>query len=193
MVAIIQLSLAVDESATDVAASLITATDPDRRAFLRILSRKLDACAGGVRGAKYTARVDDMDADGMDAVSVTNTIVKASLTADTDTLTIGTVVFEWVAAADADGEVTIGSDSAACAVNLAAEINDTAALAGLVSAEAASGVVTLTYHGDPRLGSLIALSEAGAGQTLSATDFGSTESDAATSASDAITGSLGIA
>lgn len=192
MAGVVQLTIAIDENAADVAADLITSTQPDPAAFLRILSRKVAACAGGVRGAKFTARVDDMDPDGMDSVSITNTIVKASLVADTDTLTIGLVTFEWVASGTTDTDVVIGTDSATCATNLAAKINAHPVLAGLFSATAASGVCTITYHGDPRLGTFVLVSEAGAGQTLSAVYFGSTESDAATTESDVITGSLGL-
>jgi hypothetical protein len=71
----------------------------------------------------------------------------ASLTAATDTTTIGNTVLTWVAGAPAEGEVLIGADDAEDADNLATAINAHTDLAGLVraAADGISGVTTLTF------------------------------------------------
>lgn len=109
---------------------------------------------------------------GKDASSQTTAaiaITHVNLTAD-DTVTIGTITFTAKASGATGNEFNIGADATADAVALAAAINASSSVAGLVTAEAASGTVTLTYTIDPRAAeALCALS------TSDATAFGLTQ------------------
>jgi phage tail sheath gpL-like len=81
--------------------------------------------------------------------TATITITHANLTA-ADTVTIGAAVYTAVASGATGNQFNIGADATADANNLAAAINASPDLAGLVTASAASGVVTLTFLGDAR-------------------------------------------
>lgn len=102
-----------------------------------------------------------------------NTDTKA-LAAD-DTVSIGAVTFTWkTSGASGESQINYANVDATDATSFAEAVNDHSKLEGLVSAEADSGVVTLTWLGDPRMSQLVSLakSETNSGaMTLSATAF----------------------
>jgi hypothetical protein len=183
--AVLQIGLALEDSPAGIAQD-IEDISHSRELVLRYLARQIDK-VGGQRH-KLSVRVDSSTAGStqfpLSRASLTNTIVQASLVADTDTLTFGTLVtLTWVAEASSAAEVTIGATDADCATNLAAKINASPYLAGLVSASAADDVVTLSWLSDPRAGVLVGVTETGSGQTLSTSVFllDTTEANAGTS------------
>ncbi len=88
-----------------------------------------------------------------------------------DTLTIGAVVLTLKASAGNEDEVTIGGSATATAAGVAAAINANSKLNGLVSASAASGVVTITLGFGGRLGRLVSIAKSSTAITLSAASF----------------------
>ncbi len=113
--------------------------------------------------------------DALDEDGVTNTIVQASLVDNTDTLSFGGtagVVLTWKTTPSGENQVAIGASDTAAASNLVAKINAHSVLGKIFVATSSVGVVTIKYKGDPRIGRLIGLTEAGNGQTLGATHFG---------------------
>jgi hypothetical protein len=76
----------------------------------------------------------------------------AEIAAD-ETFRVGAVLYTWKASAGSATEVTIGADANASADNIVSKINNNIGLIGVVSAErTGTGVVTLTYLGNPRDG-----------------------------------------
>jgi hypothetical protein len=103
---------------------------------------------------------------------------QSKLTAD-DTLRIGKTTLTWKASAGAEGEVTIGASSTAAGDNLVAKINAHSALQGLMTAVNASGTVTITWLGSPRVGEHVYMVKSEAtpdAMTLTQMASGSTES-----------------
>lgn len=93
-------------------------------------------------------------AGGLDAsqrTTGTMTLTFANITAN-DTISIGNLTFTYKASAVTESEITIGADLAAVTTNTAAKINAHSSLAGWVSASGntSTGVVTVTFLGDPR-------------------------------------------
>jgi hypothetical protein len=94
-------------------------------------------------------------ASGLDASNRATsvfTLTFANIDAD-ETVGIGNVTLTWKASASGENQVTIGANLAAATTNLTAKINDHSSLTGLVTAVGvtATGVITLTWLGDPRL------------------------------------------
>lgn len=120
-------------------------------------------------------------ADAGDKADVTVTFGSADITAN-DTITIGSVVFTWVASSANENEITLSTTEATAADNFVAAVNAHSKLQGLIEAtEDSSTVVRLTYHGDPRAGELVPISrtETNSGSiTLSAALFGSGATEA---------------
>jgi phage tail sheath gpL-like len=106
--------------------------------------------------------------DASDRVTAAIAITHANLTA-ADTVTIGGVTITARASGAVANEFNIGADATADAVALAAAINASTSLAGIVTASASSGTVTLTYTCDARLATNIRLA------TSDATAFGLTQ------------------
>lgn len=201
MAAVIQLTLAVDQNSADLVDELITQSRGDDRAFLRALSRRLGAYAGGVRKCRYLARVDDFDEPGLVTPSiVTIAITQASLVDGVDGIAIGTMELAWVSSTPGADEVLIGATSAECATNLAAKINTLAAApgspyyAGLLVATAESNVVTVTGYVDPRSAMMMAVGESGSGQVIDTSLWGGGLSSATMhgTVDSVISGELGI-
>lgn len=94
--------------------------------------------------------------DELDAPTATITITHDDVVED-DTVRVGAVTFTWKASPSGENEVDIGGDADADATNLAAKINAHSKLQGIVSASAASAVVTITYTGGGREAALLEL------------------------------------
>lgn len=111
--------------------------------------------------------------------SATVTFGTPDVAAD-DTITVGSVVLTWKASPAAEDEIDVDTTPATAAANFASVINAHSQLQGLVTASAASAVVTLTWEGPPRAGELVALSrtETNSGSVVlsgAALDSGCTE------------------
>lgn len=172
-VGVIHLRLTTDldpQSAQDA----LEESASDKESYLSNLQRLIGSL--GVRPFKVTHRVDSETAGSADnpgdSVAITNTITQASLVDATDTLTIGNVTLTWKSAPSGENEVLLDSTSTLCGDALVTKINAHSKLGGLFYATNAAGVVTITYAGGAREGTLIGASEAGNGQVLSDTDFG---------------------
>lgn len=173
--AVLNLTLAVDLPPATVAHRLNTqATTAETR--WKALKKIINGATA--RGYKGTLLIHDSTTGSTDNVAdnaaVTVTITDASLVGDTDTLTIGDVTITWkTSGASGENEINIGGSDTLSGDALVAGINGHSKLEGIFFASNASGVVTITYYGDPRVGDLIGISEAGSGQVIggSATDF----------------------
>jgi outer membrane lipoprotein SlyB len=91
------------------------------------------------------------------------TLTFANIDAD-ETVSIGNVTLTWKASASGENQVDIGANLAAATTNLVAKINAHSSLLGLVTATGvtATGVITLTWLGDPRLAAQIKLASSDA-------------------------------
>jgi phage tail sheath gpL-like len=94
-----------------------------------------------------------------------------------DTFTIGGVVLTAASSPSGESQFALGASATAAGANLAAAINAHSKLAGLVSASAATGVVTITLLVGGRIGELITLAEASSACALSGTTFAPTTTD----------------
>lgn len=147
----------------DPAREEVTVTAPlsmptgEYRRELQQLGEFFSAAAGGQRAC--SVRVAHETGGDKTLAAQTITLSFADITADTDTLTIGGVVFTWKAAASTESEVTIGANLAAATTNLTAALNAHSKLTGLFTATGvtATGVVTLTANFPGRLFNLITL------------------------------------
>ena len=128
----------------------------------------------GLLGGTRHGRVEHMveDATVGNKATATVTITDASLVDDTDTLSIGPTVLEWFDAPSGESQIDIGGSDAQSATNLAAVINAHSTLAGVMTATAAAGVVTITADRPGLWAELITLAEVGDGQVLSAAALG---------------------
>jgi hypothetical protein len=185
--AVIQIGLALEDLPASVAHE-IEQKSSDRQAVMRHLSRLLEMCGAGGQKHKLSVRVDSSTAGStqfaLSRASVTNTITQASLVATTDTLVIGGVVtLTWVVATANENQITIGASDTLCGDNLVTMINAHSKLSKLFVATNVSGVVTIQFRGDPRIGEIIAITETGNGQVLSATNFAIDTTDAASGTS----------
>lgn len=107
---------------------------------VQILGDELHALAGGLRRAQITALVESSDST---KPSATITLGGANLAAD-DTIQIGPVTLTWKASPSGENQVAFVNTAATDAAALAAAINAHTDLSGMVSASAASAVVTVT-------------------------------------------------
>lgn len=116
---------------------LMTSASKPRRECLKI-SNYFDAVSIGTRQASFTVAVD-----AGTAVAGTGTVTLSSFAA-ADTVTVGSQTFTASASpSGANQFLSTGGDTAVAAA-LAVKINAHASLAGVVTALAASGVVTVT-------------------------------------------------
>ncbi len=181
---VLNVSLVLEDAPADVAQALSVHTEAST--MIGYLKRKLHQAAIGARKARLTVRNDSAttgtNQEAGEYVSLTNTITQASLVANTDTLVFGgAVTLTWVASSANENQVTIGGSATLCGDNLVTIINAHSILGGVFHASNAAGVVTITYRGDPRIGSAIALTETGNGQVLSGSSFASDVTDAKSS------------
>jgi hypothetical protein len=171
-----KVQVAVDDDPTGVARETVTRNGTNGRELLRHLGRKFQALAGGIRPVRVTCRVDSStdaaDDEPLAQKSRTITITFANITAD-ETVVIGGTTLTWKASADGEDQVTIGANLAAATTNLTAKINDHSKLKGIFTASGntSTGVVTVTYTGDARLGYHIGLSETGDAVAVSGANF----------------------
>lgn len=167
-------TLILEDFPADVAAELAVRTEP--WSMLKYLQRKMHSAGSGMQRSRFFTRVDSVTdgstQDAGDHAAPTITITFANITAG-ETIVIGTTTLAWAVAAANEDEVTIGADLAAATTNLTAAINVHSDLRGIFSATGvtATGIVTVTYLGDPRIGRLIGLSETGDAVAVSASSF----------------------
>jgi hypothetical protein len=184
----------LEDAPADVSAELAVRTTPDT--MLKYLQRKLHSAGSGMQRSRFHVRNDSVTTgsthEAGEHVSLTYTITHANVDA-TETLVIGGTELEWVAASANEDEVTIGADLAEDVTNMVAAINEHSELNGLFLATGvtATGVVTITYLGDPRIGRHILASETGDAGVLSATSFVADTTDAYSSPTYSFTG-MGI-
>jgi hypothetical protein len=173
---VVNVSLAINDDPTGVVRSIITEQGTSGRRLLTRLARLLVACAGGIRPSIVSCRVDSSTDAGtnkpLDRMTRTITITYGNITAD-ETIVLGGTMLTWKASASGEGEVTIGANIAAATTNLVAKLNDHSKLKGIFTAtgNTSTGVVTVTYCGDPRLGYHLLLSETGDAVVCSGTNF----------------------
>jgi hypothetical protein len=171
-----QVQVAVDDDPAEIARQATTRNGTNGRELLRHLGRKFQALAGGIRPVRVSCRIDSStDAstnEPLDQKSRTITITFANVDAD-ETIVIGGTTLTWKASASGESEVDIGADLAAATTNLTAKINDHSKLKGIFTATGVTGtgVVTVTYTGDARLGYHIGLSETGDAVAVSGANF----------------------
>jgi hypothetical protein len=127
-------------------------------------------------------RIDSAEAGSTQGVLETATPTATLSYADiaaTDSFFIGAVIFAWAASAANEDEITIGADLAAATTNFVNAINAHSKLRGIISAtgNTATGIVTLTFHGGPRMAGLIVLFSLDAGVTFSAGSFAGDTTD----------------
>jgi hypothetical protein len=89
-------------------------------------------------------------------VTATITCVYANTDAD-DTVSIGEVTLTAKASPSGENQFAIGTDNATMTAGLLAKLQAHSKLVGIISAEAASNVITLTYTCDPRIATHIRL------------------------------------
>jgi hypothetical protein len=173
---VIKVQLAIDDDPTSVAREIVTEQGINGRQLLKKLSKKFAAMAAGVRPSIVTCRVDSStdagDNEPLDQKTRTITITFANITAD-ETVVIGGTTLTWKASASGEDQVDIGANLAAATTNLTSKINNHSKLKGIFTAsgDTATGVVTVTYTGDARLGYHIGLSETGDAVAVSGTNF----------------------
>lgn len=178
---VLTTTLVLEDFPADVSAELAVRTEP--ATMLKYLQRKLHSAGSGMQRSRFFVRNDSVTTgSGHEAgehVAITYTITHANVTA-AETLVIGAATLAWAASAANENEVTIGADLAADVTNMVAKINAHSKLQGLFLATGvtATGVVTITYLGDPKLGEHIAASETGDAGVLSATTFASDATEA---------------
>jgi hypothetical protein len=183
-----QIQVAVDDDPTGVVHESITNQGTEGRSLLRHLGRKLSALAGGIRPVIVACRVDSSTEgstnDPLDRMTRTITITYANITAD-ETVVIGGATLTWKDTAASESEVDIGANLAAATTNLTSKINNHSKLKGIFTASGntSTGVVTVTYCGDPRLGYHIGLSETGDAVAVSGANFALDTTEAYASAS----------
>jgi hypothetical protein len=183
--AVLQVGLALEDAPANIDADL-DACYPSRTLTLKYLERLFGHVVA--QKHKLSVRVDSVT-DGatqypLDRASPTITITYANITAG-ETIVIGNVTLTWAASAANENEVTIGANLAADTTNLTSAINVHSKLKGMFTASGvtATGVVTVTYCGDPRLGYHIGLSETGDAVAVSGSNFALDTTDVYASAS----------
>lgn len=142
----------------------------DRYNWATRAARYFEALAAGVKNASVAFSV--AEASGV-AASATATIVTAVAT---NKITINGVDFEGVASGATGNQWNVGSGGSAdatSATNLAAAINGsvTARVTGVVTASAASNVVTITAVTKGLVGNCITLTRTGAPITVTGSGF----------------------
>ena len=178
----------------------------DGRDFCARVQNLFAGLAAGTRTARVDLLVEDITSG--DRASATITCTQASA-ATGDSVTIGGQTFTIVASSPTAGSTFLaGASDSAMATNLAATINANAALLGVLTASASSGVVTITADEAGLVGEAIELSVAGSaaasqtvavatnsagdtlvvgGVTLTGSDTPSGEAQFATGGTDAAT------
>jgi hypothetical protein len=175
---VLNLSMVVDDESAHLARMLIEQPGPNARTVLSNLGKRITAYATGIKRSKFVLRIDETalvsEQELLESARPTITITFANITSLVDSMTIGAVTLTWqTAPAASESFVAIGANLAAATTNLVNAINVHTKLVGLVEAtgDTATGIVTLTFLGDPRMAHLIALSESGDAVAVSAASF----------------------
>jgi hypothetical protein len=129
------------------------------------LSNYFKALAGGVRSASVVVLAGSVKATGL--VTFTGAPVA------NETVTIANVVFTAKASGATGNQFNIGGSITLTAAALAAAVNASSNLAGIVTATSAVGVVTLTAVAPGVIGNGLALSETLTNSTVTAFASGS--------------------
>lgn len=170
---VLLLQLVTGDDPASMAAKI--AASPDGRSKVGAVVKMLQSQAAGIVGGHGTIRVDSSAVASSDAIlgtaSLTCTITDSSLVDDVDILTIGNVILEWMTSASGEGEVEIGGSDTLSGDALVSGIQGHSKLQGLFTASNAAGVVTISYVGGGRISQLLACTEVGAGQVVSAASF----------------------
>lgn len=130
----------------------ITAREPGEWAHGITLRKEVTTAGALTLGGATLVGGDDV----LDQPQATITCGTPDIVAD-DTITIGGTVLTWKASASTESEVTLSTTPATAATNLTAKINAHSKLQGLIIATRDSAVITLSWVGDPRAGSLVTL------------------------------------
>lgn len=173
---VLNVGLVLEDAPADITAALGRHTTAAQ--MIAYLRRKLHSAAIGNKRARLTVRNDSSTTgstrEAGEYESSTVVITNASLVANTDTLVFGgAVTLTYVASSANENQVTIGASATATGDNLVSKINGHSVLGGVFFASNSAGTVTIEYRGDPRIGSLIALTETGNGQAITGTTFAS--------------------
>ncbi len=131
------------------------------------------SCLAGIHSG--TVRVHVSRLQSPDALSVTGTLSQAN-TAPNDTLTFGTTVLTWKAAASSTAEITIGADDAECISNLYSALSANTATKGIFVGYSVEGAVAnkvhVEYRGPVSTSSLVAIASSnGSSLTWGAANF----------------------
>lgn len=156
--------VAHDETATNAAADLQA-----EAGYIELAGAKLRDCVKRWTSGIRPAIIQIKSA----AVKATGTVTLASHVA-ADTVTINAVTLTAIASGATSSQYNVGADDTATAVNLAATINAHTTLSTLVSAEAASGVVTLTALIPGAIGNAVTLAISAHGSVSAARMAGGT-------------------
>jgi hypothetical protein len=181
---VLNMSLVLEDAPADVTQRLGECTEP--ASMIKFVSRKLHSAGSGMQRARLTVRNDSAatgsSQEAGEYKSSTVAVTQASLVATTDTLVFGgAVTLTWVVESANENEITIGASNTLCGAALATAINAHSILGGVFFASNSNGTVTIQYRGDPRIGSLIALTETGSGQVITGSTFASDVTDAKSS------------
>jgi phage tail sheath gpL-like len=129
------------------------------------LCNYLEACAMGAENAS----IDFQYTTGTAPVAASGTVTCASVAAD-DTVTIGSVTLTAKASPSGENQFDQSGTDTADGVSLAAKINAHSTLSKIVSASAASGVVTITCLVKGMVGNHLVLDSSN-GTRLAVTEF----------------------
>jgi hypothetical protein len=181
---VLNVSLVLEDAPADITQEIGNITSSGQ--MCRYVERKLHSAGCGSKRARLTLRNDSSTTgstrEAGEYESSTVAITQASLVATTDTLVFGgAVTLTWVVATANENQITIGASNTLCGDNLVTMINAHSVLGGVFFASNAAGTVTIEYRGDPRIGSLIALTETGNGQVITGTTFASDVTNAKSS------------
>lgn len=115
----------------------------------------------------------------INAVKASGTITLSSHVA-TNTVTVNGIAFTCVASGATGNQYNVGADDTETAVNLAVALNANTTLDGMISASAASGVVTLTALIPGEIGNAVTLAISANGSVSAARMAGGTNGDTET-------------
>jgi phage tail sheath gpL-like len=131
-------------------AALVNA--PDFYTFIQRFMGWLNALRGGAKNGAIAAKI------GTAAASIAITINNSNIAAN-DLVTIGGTTITCKASGATTGQFNKGSDATETAANMAAAINGVTALAAVVTATSALGVVTITCDVGGTIGNYITVAK----------------------------------
>lgn len=145
------ITLSHDTEAHQTVKDLLLKNSSKPRTEAVALSKFFDAASIGNRTCSFTVEVDSGD-----AVAASGTITFSSFVAD-DTVTVGTQTFTAKSSPSGDNQFDVDGGDTAAAAALAAKINAHPSLSRVVTASAASGVITVTSYVKGLIGNQIGI------------------------------------